>query len=262
MLNFWDIVDVYLAENNREAHAALYFELLSEDETASDRKIFTHNADREIASASIIKLHIAAFLREEVLAGNKSLDEKISIDKSKEILGNGILKFLNDGHELTVKELAKLMLGISDSFASDILIDYLGMDAINDWLKTSGYENTRINKYFMTIEPDAEVNVTSVRDTAMILKYFYKLAHEEDQYAQEIIATLLEQEKHGGLTINLDYDAKIAHKTGVWENLEHNAGIFFMPKADYVLVMFTQGVQNQKAKNYMGQLSRDIYDYL
>jgi beta-lactamase class A len=85
------------------------------------------NANNPYHLASVVKVPIMveAFRQIEV-EGTLSLGEHVELRNRFKLSGTGILKFLDEGLSLTVKDLITLMIIISDNTATDILLERLG----------------------------------------------------------------------------------------------------------------------------------------
>ena len=92
---------------------------------------FSIDGNKKVLSASMIKLLILAELMRQVSEAELSLSQKITLTDSMRVGGDGILKVLASGHQFSLKELAKLMIVVSDNEATNILIDLLTMENIN-----------------------------------------------------------------------------------------------------------------------------------
>ena len=92
---------------------------------------FSIDVINKVLSASKIKLLILAELMRQVSEAKLSLSQKITLTDSMRVGGDGILKVLASGHQFSLKELAKLMIVVSDNEATNILIDLLTMENIN-----------------------------------------------------------------------------------------------------------------------------------
>src|SRR5687768_16688008 len=72
------------------------------------------NAERSFPSASVIKVPILAALHAEAEAGRLSWEERISLSEEKKVPGSGVLREMHPGIELTLEDLARLMIVVSD----------------------------------------------------------------------------------------------------------------------------------------------------
>lgn len=99
-------------------------------------------ADRPFQMASVFKVPLLAELMSQAVAGRRSLDEQIAVTDDMKAPGSGVLKELSGGTRLTVRDLAVLMIIVSDNTATDILLDLIGADAVNARLAACGLRRT------------------------------------------------------------------------------------------------------------------------
>src|SRR5688572_16723926 len=85
----------------------------------------TFNEAEPFPAASIIKLSILWAFFEQVEAGRLSATERVSLTTDAQVGGSGVLYTLAAGLNLTLQDLATLMITVSDNTATNILIDRL-----------------------------------------------------------------------------------------------------------------------------------------
>ncbi|GED71593.1 beta-lactamase [Brevibacillus reuszeri] len=103
------------------------------------------NADRLFQLASVFKIPILATLYRDVEAGKQTLEQRITITETDNVPGSTILASLDWGVELTMKDLAMLMIIVSDNVATDVLLKMIGVQNVDSYMKQLGLENTFIN---------------------------------------------------------------------------------------------------------------------
>lgn len=101
-------------------------------------------ADEPFETASCIKAFILADLYRQVAEDKKNLSDRLTYTAENQIDGSGILQSLEVGTELSVKNLATLMIIVSDNIATNILIDYLGLSHINETICGLGLTRTEL----------------------------------------------------------------------------------------------------------------------
>jgi beta-lactamase class A len=84
------------------------------------------NGDREMPTASTIKLAVLVAVFERVRQGELSLDERRPIRDEERVGGSGVIYELSAGTELTIRDLATYMVVVSDNMATNLLIDAAG----------------------------------------------------------------------------------------------------------------------------------------
>ena len=100
----------------------------------SDEPLVINNKVRR--SASMIKVFIMAYVMDEAAHSKLNLASPITLKSSDKVGGAGIISGWRTGTEISIEELTRLMITESDNTATNILIDYLGMDNINTYKKT------------------------------------------------------------------------------------------------------------------------------
>ena len=117
---------------------------------------FGYNENKIFETASCIKLFILLEFYKQIYEGKKKENDLLTYKKEDKVSGadSGIIGKLEPGLKLTAKDLATLMIIYSDNIATNKIIDYLGIDNINNTIKQLGFENTylynklNLMKYF------------------------------------------------------------------------------------------------------------------
>ena len=156
---------------------------------------FSINGNEKVLSASMIKLLILAELLKKASENKFSLSDTITITNFMKTEGDGVLKELNTGHHFTLKELATLMIIVSDNQATNILIDFLGMENINLLGKELGLKESFLGRKMMDTEArkNGYDNYTCADDISLLLKLIYqeKLINKEaSQLIKNMVAHL------------------------------------------------------------------------
>ena len=96
------------------------------------------NPDEKYETASTVKTYILACLFDQVEVGNACLDEMLTFKREHLVEGSGVLCSLEPGLKLRVKDVAVLMIIVSDNVATNMMIEYLGRDTINQCIRKLG----------------------------------------------------------------------------------------------------------------------------
>jgi beta-lactamase class A len=92
----------------------------------------TVDADNLYPTASVIKLPVLVEVFAQAGEGRLSLDERLEMTESDLVLGSGVLRDLAPGLRPTIRDVATLMVIVSDNVATNMLIDRVGgVDAVN-----------------------------------------------------------------------------------------------------------------------------------
>jgi beta-lactamase class A len=102
------------------------------------------NALESFPTASMIKIFILFELMQQSQSGRVKLCDRLRLRTEDHIVGSGILTDLDEGCELTLRDYAVLMMSLSDNTATNVLIDLLGLAAINQSMKQAGMEHSAL----------------------------------------------------------------------------------------------------------------------
>src|SRR5215471_11804028 len=136
------------------------------------------DADRPVATASVIKLAILFEAMEQIRAGKAHWDEKISLAKGDAVSGSGVLLFFDTPLTLTLKDVLTMMVIVSDNTAANLAIDRFGVDAVNARIAWMGLKDTYLYKKVMkpasgpmpADQPKFGLGKTTAREMALVME--------------------------------------------------------------------------------------------
>lgn len=102
-------------------------------------------ADEAVVLGSAFKLWVLAELADRISAGDVAWDQAVTVEDRYKSSPDGEVFFLPAGREITVQELAMLMISISDNSATDHLMALLGRRAVEGVLERIGVSRTDAN---------------------------------------------------------------------------------------------------------------------
>lgn len=108
------------------------------------------DASTVVPTGSTFKLWVLATLARAIDSGEASWDETIAIDPAYRSSPDGEVFPRPDGTEITLRELAELMISISDNTATDLLIARLGRPAIERTMAEIGVSTLDRNIPFLS----------------------------------------------------------------------------------------------------------------
>jgi len=102
------------------------------------------DADRQMDTMSVIKIPLMAEAFHQIGEGKFQLTDRITLTKEAKQPGTGIIRSLDPGVALTVKDLLTLMIIVSDNTATDLLYDKVGgVEPVNRLMKEWGFDSIR-----------------------------------------------------------------------------------------------------------------------
>lgn len=225
--------------------------------------IFERNAERQIPSASTIKVLIMVEAYKRSLAGKLDLNEKINIYNAEKVEFSLISEM--NTNQYTIKDLILLMMTISDNTATNVLIGLLGMEDINNTGKELGLEGTILQRKMMDFEAakKGRQNLTTPTDLIILVEKLYKNEILTPSACDEMLKIMRTTVSRDFMMRDLPVEIRCAHKPGELDGINHDVGIVYTPMGDYALGIFATGLKdNVLGRNYIAQLSKDIFDHM
>ena len=99
--------------------------------------------DARVRTASTIKLPILCALEALVAEGKARWDERLTIRPEDKVSGSGVLSEFTDGATVSLRDAATLMIVVSDNTATNLILDRISADTVNDYLDRIGLPLTR-----------------------------------------------------------------------------------------------------------------------
>jgi len=116
----------------------------------------TINGDTYFPMASVFKVPIFVEVLAQVKEGQFALEDVISIQKTDQHLGSGMLSDLDaPGINLTIRNLINFMMFISDNSATDLLLTKVGAENVTKRLRSYGLEKITVNRTCQHLIMDA-----------------------------------------------------------------------------------------------------------
>lgn len=218
------------------------------------------NSDKAFVSASMIKLAVLCEYMHAVDNGQLDPADRVTLKNMKVVGGTGLIQ--TERHaSYSYDELCRYMIMYSDNTATNVLINKLGQDAINERVQALVCKNTSLNRQLMALNTNTE-NWISARDAATILYKFKNGTAASSTICAKALEYLSKQTDNEGMAEGISSGA-FAHKTGSLRSMRHDGGIV-LGKRPYVIVALCDiGAGNanrlmkeiaQKADAYFSQL--------
>jgi beta-lactamase class A len=181
-----------------------------------------------------------------------TLDDMIEYKPEHFVDGSGVVRSLEPGLALRAKDVATLMIIVSDNVATNMMIDFLGQDDINECIQRLGCKDTVLHNPIDFVKY-RQLGTSTVADYASIFIRSLKgelIGPEEDAQMLEIFK---KQHYNSMLTKQFPvalFDAEdcgaeegafwTASKSGSMDACRNDGGIIHTPYGEYVLVMFNK----------------------
>ncbi len=229
---------------------------------------YEYNTDQTFVCASLIKLPIMVAAFQAIHEGRFTLNTRIKYKRAYRRQGSGTMKWSRPGAYYPVSFLIYQMITKSDNTATQMMIDLLGYDYLNQQFEQMGLKATRIAPTGMSLadrlaDPTLD-NYTTPREMAAILERIYKRQMVTDGLSDLMLEILKGANSPTRLAKNLPHAWQLARKTGLLRKNCHDVGIVFSPEGEYVLCVLTNGnTDNYKvAKGLISSVGKQAYDYI
>ena len=200
------------------------------------------------AQASSIKIAVLAELYLQAQQGKLQLTDLYTVQASDLVPDSDIMGGLTPGvTRITLRDLATMMVAVSDNSATNVLIDRVGMDSINATLDSLGLSHTRLRRKMMDLEAakQGRENISTPREMMALLEAIYrgKLLNKD---STADFFKVLSTNKDSWIPRDLPGGVKIANKPGALEGVRNDCGIVFVEGRPYVICVMTTFLTNER----------------
>src|SRR5215475_1405247 len=204
--------------------------------------------DETFAQASSIKITLLANLYLQVQQGKIKLTDLYTVQSSDLVPDSDIMNGLTPGiTRVTLRDLATMMVAVSDNAATNVLIDRVGIENVNAMLDSLGLTHTRLRRKMMDLEAakHGRENISTAREMMSLLDAVYhgKLLNRE---STNDFFKILSTNKDSFIPRDLPPDLKIANKPGELEAIRNDSGVVFVEGRPYVICVMTGYLRNER----------------
>jgi beta-lactamase class A len=206
------------------------------------------HADDVFPQASSIKICVLIELYRQAQQGKLKLTDMYTVNASDLVQDSDIMGGLTPGvTKITLRDLATMMVAVSDNSATNVLIDRVGMDNVNAFLSSQGLTQTRLRRKMMDVQAASEgrENVATPNEMMKLLEFVYRgqvLSKEMTEDFFKVLST----HKDSWIPRNLPDGLKIANKPGALEGVRNDSGVVFVDKRPYVICVMTTYLRNER----------------
>jgi beta-lactamase class A len=253
-----------------------------------------YREDELFPTASVIKLPLLVTLYEDAIAGRIDLSERVTYREDTKVAGSGVLQFLDDGLNPTLRDLSVLMMSVSDNTATDLLFDRVGKARIEATMGRLGLASIRvpfdIREMLMELvdmdhtEPGGydelrrllrlsagsggrsmipeQADRTTPADMCRLLELIESRAILDPDACTAIIELLKRIQSATRIPGLLPKGTVVAHKTGSYRRLRNDAGIVYAPNGPYAVAIFARELarDNVDDDGALARISLAIYE--
>ena len=229
--------------------------------------------DKPFHAASTMKIPVMIELFRQAAVGQLSLDDRLTIrNEFRSIIdGSTYALSIDDdsdrevyaavGRTMTLGQLCELMITVSSNFATNLLIDRLGVEKIRATVARLGADGMQVLR---GVEDDKAFqkglnNSTTARALLILLEALSRGRAVDPASDGKMIEILKRQKFNDGIPAGVPGGTAVAHKTGNITRINHDAAIVYAPRP-YVLVVLVRGIEDEKKGTALiAQISKALY---
>jgi len=214
---------------------------------SSGQKFLLHSDD-VFPQASSIKVAVLAELYRQSQAGKLKLTDLYTVQATDLVPDSTIMGGLTPGvTRITLRDLATMMIAVSDNSATNVLIDRVGMENVNALMDSLGLAHTRLRRKMMDLKAASEgrENISTPAEMMTLLEDLYRGKVLNKEMTADFFV-MLSTPKNSFIPRDLPEGLKIANKPGELEGVRNDSGVVFVENRPYVICVMTTYLHRER----------------
>jgi beta-lactamase class A len=236
--------------------------------------------DELFPTASAIKPFILLALFSSAQTQKLDLSERVELGAGSRTLGSGVLLHLDAGLRPTLADLATLMMMVSDNHATNLLLERIGTERVNQAIRGAGLVRTELRGPIDFARISADQYAFGVSTPNELAGFFARLARGElldERHTARMLDVLRIQKYIEPLRRELPADPYarefgepepvwVASKTGSLRGVRVDAGLVHTPRASWSIAVMTKDVEDGRVTSdnegvrLIARASRLVFD--
>ncbi|MGZ4835490.1 MAG: serine hydrolase [Terriglobales bacterium] len=256
----WQKLEATVHEADRDLNGVMGVAILD----LTDGKRILLRADDVFPQASSIKIAVLCELYRQAQQGRLKLTDLYIVDAADMAPDSDIMGGLTPAvTRLTLRDLATMMVAVSDNSATNVLIGRVGMDNVNAMLSGLGLTRTRLNRKMMDINAAKEgrENVSTPGEMMALLEAVYRRKLLNAGMTRDLI-TMLSTHKDSPIRKAVPDGVRSADKPGELEGVRADSGIVYAHNRPFVICVMTTYLKNEaEGEAAIRKIAAAAYDY-
>jgi beta-lactamase class A len=210
---------------------------------------YLFHADEVLPTASSIKIAILAEFYHQVQQGKLKFTDLYTLQQEDIVGGSGVSAALSPGlTRLTLRDVAALMITVSDNSAANIIIDRVGMENVNALLDSLGLTHTRLRRKMMDLKAanEEKENIATPREMTVLLDDLYRGKVLNKTFTDDFFNLLSTHKETIYIARELPEDLRVVYKAGELEGVRNDSGIVFTGKRPFVISVMTAYLRRER----------------
>src|SRR2546422_2114207 len=241
----WQKLEASIAEVDRNLDGVLGVAI---EDLTTGQKYLLH-ADEVFPQASSIKIAVLAELYHQAQQGKLKLTDLYTVQSSDLVADSDIMGGLTPGvTRITLRDLATMMVAVSDNSATNVLIDRVGMDNVNTLMDSLRLAHTRLRRKMMDLKAAGEgrENISTPREMMTLLEDLYRGKVLNKAFTNDFFKMLSTHKKDSFIPRDLPEGLKVANKHGELEGVRNDSGVVFLQNRPYVICVMTTYLRRER----------------
>lgn len=229
--------------------------------------------DHSFHAASTMKVPVQIEAWRRVRDTGLSLDSTLEVKNSFHSIVDGTPYSIEEdsddaiyerlGERMTISELIYQMITVSSNLATNLLIDFLGAESVQETVDSLGAPGMQVLRGVEDLKA-FELNLsnsTTARALAILLEAIRQGKAVGPAADSSMVEVLLDQAFNEMIPAGLPSDVLVAHKTGQITRIHHDAAIIYPPNSPpYVLVILIEGLDEDTESAALGaKITRTVH---
>ena len=247
------------------------------DASASPPARLATNDERVFPAASVIKIAVALEVLCAIEEGSLDASSRATLHEADKVIGSGVLAALESGLELKVLDVLYLAMAISDNTAANLLIEHVGIEAVNARLAGLGLVTTRLRGRIFVDGESGERSPSTASELVALLRAIHRAEGLPPRACERLLALLARTQTASTVGRGLPDERfprlgaappaiTLAYKTGSLEGIVTEAAIVTAPGATYAIALLSEDSGDIRPNHdnigrvRLGEISRAVYE--
>lgn len=222
------------------------------------------NANMSFPTGSSIKIPVLIELHKQAAAGKYKLTDQRWLERTDKVGGSGVINNFGDHtSQLSLNDLAVLMVVLSDNTATNMLIDQTGMANVNATLDQLGLKEIRLQRKMIDLAASGrgDENIATPFAAMELMAKLYKGEVVSRKLSDDVL-TFLKLRKGSPIPKLIPGNIVIANKPGGIEGVACDWAIVYVPNRPFAITVMTNyNGETANAEDAISQIAKLAYDH-
>lgn len=222
-----------------------------------------YHENESFQSASLIKIPMIIEGYRQSEQKKLYLNQPVTIPSGEVTGGSGVLHVLSNKVFLTVEDLLTLMITVSDNTSTNMMMNLLGFEEINQCIKELGLKNTVLERKMQDFKAlkEGRDNTISAEDTITCLKAIHTGNFLTKESREKILHVFDNQQLRDKLPSLMGRGVKVASKTGGIRGVAHDCAIIRSETQTVYAAVLTEDMKSEEeSRQVISKIGKLIYD--